>query len=119
MMEKENFSFIKYISDSLFDFLFPPRCPACSAYVEKQGGWCPACLAASLRVRRLPLGSEHRVISEAWAFGPYQGTLRSLLLPLKFKKRRDGLAAIHSFLEAAGEALPCADWMPGIVSCNS
>ena len=115
MMEKENFSFIKYISDSLFDFLFPPRCPACSAYVEKQGGWCPACLAASLRVRRLPLGSEHRVISEAWAFGPYQGTLRSLLLPLKFKKRRDGLAAIHSFLEAAGEALPCADWMPGIV----
>ncbi len=115
MMEKEKFSFIKYISDSLFDFLFPPRCPACSAYAEKRGGWCPACLAASLRVRRLPLGSERSVISEAWAFGPYQGALRSLLLPLKFKKRRDGLAAIHSFLEAAGEALPRADWMPGIV----
>lgn len=109
------FSSIKYAIDSVFDFLFPPRCPACGAYVESRGGWCPSCLGATLHVRRLPLESEGRAISEAWAFGLYHGALRELLLPLKFKKRRDGLAAVHSFLTAAGEVLPRADWMPGIV----
>ena len=116
MIEVENISFIKYISDLLFDFLFPPRCPACGASVESRGGWCPACRAAALCVRRLPLSVEHsRVLAGAWAFGLYHGVLRELLLPLKYKKRRDGLAAIHSFLSAAGEVLPCAGWMPGIV----
>lgn len=116
MMGMKNFSFIKYIADSLFDFLFPPRCPACGAYVEKRGGWCPVCLAAALRVRRLPLSIEHTgVLAEAWAFGLYHGALRELLLPLKFRQRRDGLAFIHSFLSAAEEVLPCAGWMPGVV----
>lgn len=115
MMEMKFFSFIKYLADSVFDFLFPPRCPACGAYVERHGGWCPACLAVTLWVRRLPLGVEHMgVLAEAWAFGLYHGALRELLIPLKFKKRRDGLAAIHSFLAAAGEVLPHADRAPGI-----
>lgn len=110
------FSSIKYAIDSVFDFLFPPRCPACGAYVDSRGGWCPSCLGATLHVRRLPLGVEHTgVLSEAWAFGLYHGALRELLLPLKFKKRRDGLTAIHSFLTEAGEALPRDEWMPGIV----
>ena len=55
------------------------------------------------------------MLSGAWAFGLYHGALRELLLPLKFKKRRDGLSAIHSFLSAADEVLPRAGWMPGIV----
>lgn len=116
MTGMKKFSFLKYIADSVLDFLFSPRCPACGAYVESRGGWCPPCLAAAIRVRRLPLDANLReVFSEAWAFGLYQGPLRSLLLPLKFKKRRDGLAAIQSFLSAAGEILPRAGWMPGIV----
>lgn len=114
MTGTKKFSFIQYIFDCVADFLFPPRCHACGAYVEKRGGWCPACLAATLRVRRLPLGGERRAISEAWAFGLYHGPLREILLPLKFKKRRDGLAAVRSFLAAAGEVLPRAEWMPGI-----
>lgn len=116
MMERKKVSFIKFIYDTVFDFLFPPRCPACGAYVESRGGWCPACLAAALCVRRLPLSVEHsRVLAGAWAFGLYHGALRELLLPLKFRKRRDGLAAIHSFLSAANESLPLADRTPGIV----
>lgn len=108
-------SFIKFITDSFFGFLFPSRCPACGAYVEKRGGWCDACLATTLRVRRLPVDVEHRrVFSEAWSFGLYHGPLRDLLLPLKFRNRRDGLSALRSFLSAAGEQLPRADWMPGI-----
>lgn len=110
----KNFSFLKGITDSVLDFLFPSRCPVCGAYVEAKGGWCPACLAATLRVRRLPLDAELRsVLDEAWAFGLYHDALRSLLVPLKFKQRRDGLAAIYSFLATAEKVLPRAVWMPG------
>ena len=99
----------------VLDFLFPPHCPACDAYVETRGAWCAACLANALRIRRLPLSGAHRkVIDEAWAFGVYQGALRSLLLPLKFKGRTDGLPALGTFLLAADEKLPRAAWMPGI-----
>lgn len=93
----------------LLDFLFPPRCPACGAYVEKKGGWCAPCLASAVRVRRLPLDDAQRgALSEAWALGLYHGPLRALLLPLKFKNRRDGLDALKTFLDAAGEKLPQA-----------
>ena len=110
------FRFLKQLSAPFLEFLFPSRCPACGAYVEERGGWCPACLANAVRVRRLPLSDEHRkVLSEAWAFGLYHGALRDLLLPLKFKKRRDGLPAIRSFLTEAGGVLHREEWMPGVV----
>ncbi len=117
-MDMEKVPFIIYIKSifaPLFDFLFPSRCPVCGAYVKNRGDWCAACLAAALRVRRLPLDAGHRrVFSEAWSFGAYHGALRDLLLPLKFRSRRDGLPALRSFLAAVGERLPRADWMPGV-----
>lgn len=99
----------------LFDLLFPAHCPACGAYVETKGGWCGPCLANALCVRRLPLDAEMcRALSEAWALGLYHGPLRELLLPLKFKKRRDTLAALWTFLEAALDALPHGGSAPGL-----
>lgn len=113
--QKGFFCFLKQLSAPFLEFLFPSRCPACGAYVDGRGGWCPSCLANAVRVRRLPLGDEHRkVLDEAWAFGLYHGALRELLLPLKFKKRRDGLPAIRSFLTEAGGALHREEWMPGV-----
>ncbi len=104
------------MASPLLDLLFPSRCPACGAYVEHRGGWCGACLASALHVRRLPLDDAQRgVLSEVWALGLYHGPLRELLLSLKFKKRLDGLAAISTFLEAAGENLPQAARGPGLV----
>ena len=96
--EEGFFRFIKRLSAPFLELLFPSRCPACGAYVENRGDWCPGCLSNAVRVRRLPLGEEHRKdLEEAWAFGLYRGTLRELLIPLKFKRRRDGLPAIRSF----------------------
>ncbi len=110
------FPFLKNLAEPILDFLFPPRCPGCGGYVEHAGDWCPACLETTLRVRRLPLEEQHRkVLREVWAFGLYHGTLRDLLLPLKFKKRRDGLKPIHTFLREAGGRLPREEWMPAIV----
>ena len=114
--EEGFFRFIKRLSAPFLELLFPSRCPACGAYVENRGDWCPACLSNTVRVRRLPLGEEHRKdLEEAWAFGLYRGTLRELLIPLKFKRRREGLPAIRSFLTEAGGALRREDWMPGVV----
>ncbi len=108
-------SFLKDIAAPFLDFLFPARCPVCGDFVGKNGEWCGPCLAKTIRVRQLPLNIQHRhVLSEAWAFGMYQGPLRDLLLPIKFKNRRDGLAYITSFLKEAGGYLPRAGWMPGI-----
>ena len=110
------FSFIKSFASPVLEFLFPSHCPACGASVEVRGEWCPACLSNAVRVRRLPLDASHQgVLDEAWAFGLYHGALRNLLLPLKFKKRRDGLDAIRIFLDEAGGRLPRAEWMPGVV----
>ena len=71
--EEGFFRFIKRLSAPFLELLFPSRCPACGAYVENRGDWCPACLSNTVRVRRLPLGEEHRKdLEEAWAFGLYR-----------------------------------------------
>ncbi|MBR1761589.1 MAG: ComF family protein [Schwartzia sp.] len=107
--------FLKNLASLWLDFLFPSHCPVCGAYVDRRGAWCPACLANTVRVRRLSLDTgQYSSIDEAWAFGLYHGALRELLLPLKFKKQRGGLPAIRSFLMEAGSRLPRADWMPSL-----
>lgn len=108
-------SLLRRLAAPVLDLLFPPRCPACGAYAVRRGGWCPACLAAAVRVRRLPLSAAHRAaLGGAWALGAYEGALRRLLLDLKFRGRRSALPALRAFLFAACGALPRADWMPGL-----
>lgn len=88
------------------DFLFPPHCPLCHAYVEKRGGWCPDCLTQALQLHRLPLSVPMRnSLDDAWALGLYKGSLRDLIRHLKYQKQRSNLPYIAAFLQAAaGEA---------------
>ena len=87
--------------ETLLNFLFPPRCPACQRYVEVRGGWCTSCLTEAAAVRRLQLSVEERdVISEAWALGVYEGALRDLVRHLKYQRRRETLPCITTFLHA-------------------
>ena len=92
--------------EMLLDFLFPPHCPLCHAYVEKKGGWCPACLTQALQPHRLPLSVPMRAfLADAWALGLYKDSLRDLIRHLKYQKQRSNLPYIASFLQAAaGEA---------------
>ena len=90
--------------ETLLNFLFPPRCPACQRYVEERGGWCEACLAEAAAVRRLRMAFEERdVISEAWALGIYEGALRDLVRHLKYQKKMDTLPYLRGFLHAVEE----------------
>ena len=92
---------------ALLDFLFPARCPGCGAEVPGRGGWCQDCLGLTLTLRRIPLGEAERVaIFRAWALGRYHTVLRDLLLPLKYRGRRDRLPYLATFLQAARAHLP-------------
>ena len=83
--------------ETLLDFLFPPHCPRCGAYVERRGGWCPACLQQTALWRQLALPSQSP-LTAAWAVGHYRGGLRDLIRGLKYHGRRASLPYIRSVL---------------------
>lgn len=90
--------------ETFMDFLFPPHCPLCHAYVENKGGWCPQCLDQALAPHRLPLSVPMQAfLADAWALGLYKGGLRDLIRHLKYQRRRSNLPYIESFLAEAGE----------------
>jgi len=90
------------VLEALANFIFPPHCPACQAYVPQRGGWCPDCLAVTLRPRRLPLDPAMLpVLDAAWALGSYHGALRELIHRLKYQRQRSVLPAIQTLLIAA------------------
>lgn len=92
---------------SILDFLFPPRCPVCRAYVEQLGDWCPACMKEAQQPHAILLPApSHRFIGAAWALGIYRGGLRSLIHALKYRKKRSALPCIASFLRESSFVLP-------------
>jgi len=93
-------------TEDILNFLFPPHCPICGAYVEKRGDWCEPCLKKTMEVHRLPLDpAMSRVIAGAWALGYYRGGLRDLLRDLKYRKRMQALPCLKTFQHAAEPAL--------------
>ncbi len=92
--------------EELVNFLFPPHCPICNAYVETRGGWCESCLKQTLEVHCLALEPAMReVIAEARALGRYRGGLRDLLRELKYRKKRDRLFYAATLQKAADPVL--------------
>ncbi|WP_295159205.1 ComF family protein [Selenomonas sp. AE3005] len=85
--------------ETLLNFIFPPHCPRCHAYVEERGLWCPHCLQETLKLQRLPLKVPmQKAIAEAWAFGVYRGGLQSIIKALKYRGRRSTLPYIDTLL---------------------
>jgi len=87
--------------DEIVDFLYPPRCPRCKAYVEKRGAWCLECLRETAHVQRLPLSLELAKLMEggAWALGHYRGGLQMLIRGLKYQGKKGNLPYIRTFLQ--------------------
>lgn len=90
---------------AVLDFIFPPRCPICDAYVEARGDFCPECLTGALAVRSLAQepGSP---LAAAWALGHYRGSLAGLIKRLKYKGKRSALPYFEVFLRACEVHLP-------------
>ena len=88
------------------DFIFPPRCPSCSAYVERRGAFCAACMRRLSMPHVLVRTAEMMaVLDGVWAFAHYREGVRDLLRGLKYQKRRSVLPALHSLLAAGDEFL--------------
>ena len=86
-------SFLK----AFLNFLFPPYCPVCRAEIAEQGDWCPVCLAKTAAVRRLPVFASDD-LHVVWALSFYRGGMKKLIQQLKYQKKKNASAYIHTFL---------------------
>ena len=98
---------LRGILAAVMDFIYPPHCPACGAYVEHCGAWCPDCLAKAVCVKRLPLDCDTaKWVDGAYALGKYHGSLRDLIRGLKYHQKMGNLLQIRAFLDACDAKLP-------------
>ncbi len=88
--------------EALLDFLFPPRCPACKAYVERRGMWCDSCLKAAARPFCLPLFGFY----SSYSLGAYNSVLSRMIKDLKYRKKKSVLPYLTYFIERAGYMPP-------------
>lgn len=90
----------------LMDFIFPPRCPNCSAYVERRGAFCAPCMRRLVHVHALARPSDAaQDLDGVWAFAHYREAVRDLLRALKYQKQRSALPALHTLLVAGEDVL--------------
>lgn len=84
----------------LWNLLFPPKCPVCSRYVEKQGDWCADCLARVCMPRMLPIEAGMAEIFQGgvWAVGIYEKELRNMLRSLKYQQKQSVLPSLHTLV---------------------
>ena len=88
------------IYEAVIQFLFPPRCPSCRAYVEKEGQWCESCLSEILRNKNLAYDAEvRRYISPIVAIGKYDKGLKDLIHELKYQNDFAALPYICTVLD--------------------
>lgn len=89
--------------EAILNFIFPPHCPACKAYVEHQGHWCSVCLSKFLLPRRLPLEKEMLEVFSGGivALGVYEDPLRELIRQLKYDKRKSVVKGLNFFVQQA------------------
>ena len=88
------------------NFIFPPRCPNCSAYVERRGTFCAPCMRRLVHVHALARPSDAaQDLDGVWAFALYREAVRDLLRALKYQKQRSALPALHTLLVVGEDVL--------------
>ena len=100
---KEILKELRFIYETLMLLIFPPSCPECRTYVERQGKWCPDCLEKLKRTRQLPIApaAAKNIPRGVWALGIYEGTLKKMIGDLKYRGNRKFLPWMHSFVAEA------------------
>jgi len=92
------------------DFLFPPRCPSCSAYVERRGSFCAACARRLIGLHALACtGETQKYLDGIWAFAHYRAGVRELLRTLKYRKQKSPQRARERGVNQAEEIF--APWL--------
>ncbi len=90
------------LQEVLLNFIFPPHCPICDAYVENRGDWCEKCFNKIFQPEQLALSVPMQaVINRAWALTLYRGGTRNLIRGLKYQGKRIYLPYLQKILLAA------------------
>lgn len=89
----------------VLNFIFPPTCPVCKESVENRGDWCEECLMEHINFQRLTEDKilEQLVVGGCYAMAKYNGPAGELIRNLKYKKKMESEASIHTFLNRAFE----------------
>ena len=91
---------------AFLNFLFPPRCPSCSAYVERRDIFCAACAQRLIGLHALACtGETQKYLDGIWAFAHYRAGVRELLRTLKYRKQKSVLPALYTILTMGEAAL--------------
>ena len=90
--------------DSLLNLLFPPKCPACKAIVERQGDFCEKCLKKLSKVRFLKTMSPN--VRQIVSVAPYTGGVRELIADIKFNKQKGKASSARNLLKEYDSAIP-------------
>lgn len=93
-----------HIFDLFMEFLYPPRCPSCRSYVKHEGDWCLPCMQKAVQVHPVALPPDS-VLEKVWALGRYHGTMRRLIINLKYNGKMSALRSIHKYITAAAISL--------------
>ena len=85
----------------ILNFVFPPRCAGCGAYVPDKGDWCEACAAGVMAFRRLPVDGDLLKVFDGgvWAVSVYEEPVSGIIKSLKYNKRRSVLPGLHSLMD--------------------
>ena len=90
------------VKEGLLNFIFPPHCPICDAYVENLGDWCEKCFNKIFQPEQLALSVPMQaVINRAWALTLYRGGTRNIIRGLKYQGKRIYLPYLQKILLAA------------------
>lgn len=100
---------IEALLAALLDAVFPPRCPACRSFADKNGAWCPECLAQTISARKLA-PSRFRHLDEAYALCRYQGVVRRMIASIKYDKNFAYLPHLETLLKSAGDVVPLSQF---------
>ena len=92
--------------EAVLNFIFPAHCPACGAQMETRGAWCHTCLTQTVAVSRLSSAESSSCLTAVWSLGHYSGTLRDMILSLKYHRKLSVLPYIVTFLAATENYLP-------------
>lgn len=92
------------ILNAFMELLFPPRCPSCHSYVQHEGDWCTPCLQKETNVHLVALPPDS-VFDKVWALANYHGTMRSLIINLKYNGKKNTLHSIHKYIDTVSLSL--------------
>ncbi len=81
------------------DLVFPRCCPACGAYTGRDTLWCDECFRKALDPHQIQRNA-HPHLAACYTAARYEGSVRKLIIGLKYNQKPQLAKALHPILDA-------------------